>query len=100
MIPAGLAELVSALLEDPGVRERIEQDPELRELWADPAVQERVSSPAARASMMEAMQMVLEITRGLLADPQVQERIQADPELRDLWADPAVRQRVLGIHQP
>jgi hypothetical protein len=44
------------------------------------------------------MAKVLELTRGLVADPQVQTRIQTEPEPRELWSDPAVRQRIPESH--
>jgi DTW domain-containing protein YfiP len=98
--PAGrgaLGELVSALLEDPAVRQRIEADPELRELWEDPAVRRQLE---IAPQTLSALQRVMALTRDLVADPQVQAQIQEDPSLRELWSDPAVRQRILGTPHP
>lgn len=44
--------------------------------------------------MTEAMAKLLELVRGLVDDPEVRARINADPELRDLWDAPGVRRRI------
>jgi hypothetical protein len=93
MAQSGIAALVAALLEDPEVRQHVQQDPELREMWSDAAVRGPVENAPG---MMAAMQRLMELTRGLVSDPAVQARIEADPELRALWADPGTRRRVLG----
>lgn len=88
---AALALLVSALLEDPAVRSRVEQDSLLRAGMNDPAVQRHVSAGAA---VEEGMSGLYEVVARLLADPPVQARVQADPTLQRLWADPAVREQI------
>lgn len=88
---AALTLLVAALLEDPAVRERVEQDPQLRAGMNDPAVHRHVS---AGATVEQGMPGLFEIVASLLADPPVQAKVKADPTLQRLWADPAVRQQI------
>jgi stalled ribosome alternative rescue factor ArfA len=88
---AALALLVAALLEDPAVRQRVEQDPRLRAAVNDPAVQGHIAASTAREAGMAGL---YEIVSNLLSDPAVQARVQADPVLQALWADPAVRQHI------
>jgi hypothetical protein len=92
---AGLAKLMSGLLADPRVQERISQDAELRALWSDPAVREHM---AMAPQMVAGMTMVMELIQGLVSDPAVQARIESDPALRELWRDAAVRNQI-GGHQ-
>jgi hypothetical protein len=86
-----LALLVSLMLEDPVVRQRVQQDPQLRAALEDPAVQRHVGGAG---TMEDGMTGLRELVSALLAEPAVQARVQADPALRDLWADPAVRRRI------
>jgi hypothetical protein len=88
---------VEALLEDPAVQQRIQEDSELREMWNDPAVRQHV---ARAPEMMAGMAKLLELVRGLTEDASVQRAIQADPELRELWSEPGVRQRIQPTEQP
>lgn len=88
---AALALLVATLLEDPVVRQRVEQDAQLRSAANDPAVQRQIATSATRE---QGMAGVYEIVSTLLSDAAVQARVQADPVLQALWADPAVRQLI------
>jgi hypothetical protein len=88
---AGVALLVGALLEDPAVQRRIQQDPELRGMWSDPAVRQHVTAPHG---MTSGMTKVTELVRLLTEDPAVRARIEADPQLREMWGEPAVRQQI------
>lgn len=62
-------------------------------MWDDPQVRDQVEEVPAE---IEAMQKLMKLVRGLVSDPTVQRQIQADSVLRDLWADPAVRQQIGG----
>lgn len=92
-----LALLVDALLEDPAVMQRIQQNPDLREMWGDPAVSSALR-PAPETS--DPMAKLLELVRALTADPAVQDRIQEDATLRRLQSHPSVRQRIQPTGQP
>ncbi|HEV2129758.1 MAG TPA: hypothetical protein VGR27_01560, partial [Longimicrobiaceae bacterium] len=69
----------------------------LRERWSEPAIRDQVTMAP---EMMQGMAKLLELVRGLLADPAVRGWIQADPALRDLWNEPGVPQRVQPVGQP
>jgi hypothetical protein len=88
---------VDALLEDPVVQQRIQQDPELRAMWHEPGVRQHA---AMAPQMMAGMAKLLELVHALSEDPAVQRRIQADAELRELWSEPGVRQRIQPPAQP
>lgn len=92
-----MALLVDALLEDPAVMQRIQQNPDLREMWGDPAVSSALR-PAPETS--DPMAKLLELVRALTADPAVQDRIQEDATLRRLQSHPSVRQRIQPTGQP
>ncbi len=62
------------------VRARLHERPELRE-----------NEPADDGSAK-----LLELVRALTADPAVQATIREDAELRRLWSDPGVRERILS----
>jgi hypothetical protein len=87
---ARLAALVEALLEDPVVQERIEADPELRELQRDPSVRGAVGTPV----MNDALAKLLVLVDGLVGDTAVRASIEADSRLRELWNEPGVRRRL------
>jgi hypothetical protein len=92
---AGVALLVGALLEDPAVQRRIQQDPELRGMWSDPAVRQHVTAPhGMTGGMTGGMTKVMELVRLLTEDPAVRARIQADPGLREMWSESAVRRQI------
>lgn len=85
-----LAALVAALLEDPVVQERIEADPELRELRHDAAI----SAAAGAPQTGDALAKLLLLVNGLVDDAAVRASIEADPRLRELWNEPVVRRRI------
>jgi hypothetical protein len=93
----GLEGLLDDLLADPEVQRRIEADPRLRELWADPGVRAHLEPAMAMSPAMAALQTLL---RHLLADPEVLARIEADPALRALWRDEAVRRHLPAAPGP
>lgn len=66
-------------------------------MWNDGGVREHATKSP---EMMAGMAKLLELVRGLITDPAVQDRIQTDPELRDLWSEPGVRQRAQPPVQP
>jgi hypothetical protein len=82
---------MSALLADPAVQARVQQDATLREMWSDPAVRQHVTS---MPTMMAGMEKLMELVRLLLEDPAVSTRVQADPVLREMWGEPGVRQHI------
>lgn len=88
---AALALLVTLLLDDPAVRERVQQDAQLQAAVNDPRVRQHVDPPMAG---MAGMAGVYELVRLLLESPAVQARVEADSTLRSLWADAAVRQQI------
>lgn len=88
---AALALLVALLLDDPAVRERVQQDAELQAAMNDPLVRQHVTQPPPGATGMAG---VYELVRLLLDNPAVQARVEADSTLRSLWADPAVRLQI------
>lgn len=79
------------------MQQRIQQNPELRELWSESAVRHHATMAP---EMMAGMAKLLELVRTLILDPAVQRRIQSDPELRDLWSELGVRQRIQPTTQP
>jgi hypothetical protein len=82
---------MSVLVQDPAVRQRIEHDTALREMWSDTTMRRHVTSaPAATFDITQ----IIKLVRLLTEDPAVRARIQADPVLRELWADTAIRQQV------
>jgi hypothetical protein len=86
-----LALLIEHLLGDAAVQQQIAADPELQELWSDPAVRARAVPASAAASGLAAL---LNLASELVRDPAVQARIDDDPALRELWSRPDVRQRI------
>jgi DTW domain-containing protein YfiP len=88
---------MTALLEDTAVQRRVQQDPELRAMWSDPAVRQYVTAMPERAT---GMARLMELVRLLTEDSAVLDRIRADPALRELWSRPGVRQHIQPSARP
>jgi hypothetical protein len=66
-------------------------------MWRDPAIRENATMAP---EMMAGMAKLLELVSALTEDPAVQRRIEEEPELRELWSEPGVRQRIQPAAQP
>lgn len=76
---------------DPDVMQRIQEDPELREMWVDPAVR---SGVRAAPPTTDPIAKLLELVRAVTVGPALQQRIHEDPALRQFQSQPSVRQRI------
>jgi hypothetical protein len=86
--------LVAALLADPEVRRLLQEDPGLSSAAA--AVAADTTAVARAAAMAAAEVRLLQVVRLLLRDPAVQGVVRADPELRRLWQNDALRRLIEG----
>lgn len=83
------------MMADPVIRDRVASDPELRRMMSQMGMPSDTASHAQHGGTTTdtaaAARQAMEFVTLLLSDPTIEARIQADPELRRLWGDPAVQ---------
>ncbi len=92
-----MMEIHRRMMSDPVIRDRVATDPVLKSLMSkmDGTHTATATSPEGHAAMTTPdpnARAAMEFVTRLLSDPTIEARIQADPQLRPLWADPGVQQ--------